>query len=225
MQRLSRHLSGETVAGTTPASGDWSLLKRTSWGVKPTQNKGENNEIGGSRMAQGATHGTVDVGGDVGTKFRWGQHDDFLASCFGAEWSGDSLTMGNERITFSLATYASDVGIASVVRGAQVGSWKMQIPNDGDITATVTFAGLGWESKADDTNFIKGEPVDSAGKLRYSFKAVSAVSLNGVAGGNGFVSTVLIFSSITNSRHSVVSGPARLMQEQIFRLLLHRPVR
>ncbi|HBE6615847.1 TPA: hypothetical protein KML68_004582, partial [Escherichia coli] len=42
----------ETVAGTTPASGDWSLLKRTSWGVKPTQNKGENNEIGGSRMAQ-----------------------------------------------------------------------------------------------------------------------------------------------------------------------------
>lgn len=43
----------ETVAGTTPASGDWSLLKRTSWGVKPTQNKGENNEIGGSRMAQG----------------------------------------------------------------------------------------------------------------------------------------------------------------------------
>ncbi len=176
----------ETVAGTTPASGDWSLLKRTSWGVKPTQNKGENNEIGGSRMAQGATPGTVDVGGDVGTKFRWGQHDDFLASCFGAEWSGDSLTMGNERITFSLATYASDVGIASVVRGAQVGSWKMQIPNDGDITATVTFAGLGWESKADDTNFIKGEPVDSAGKLRYSFKAVSAVSLNGVAGGNGF---------------------------------------
>ncbi len=176
----------ETVAGTTPASGDWSLLKRTSWGVKPTQNKSENNEIGGSRMAQGATPGTVDVGGDVGTKFRWGQHDDFLASCFGAEWSGDSLTMGNERITFSLATYASDVGIASVVRGAQVGSWKMQIPNDGDITATVTFAGLDWESKADDTNFIKGEPVDSAGKLRYSFKEVSAVSLNGVAGGNGF---------------------------------------
>lgn len=142
----------ETVAGTTPASGDWSLLKRTSWGVKPTQNKGENNEIGGSRMAQGATPGTVDVGGDVGTKFRWGQHDDFLASCFGAEWSGDSLTMGNERITFSLATYASDVGIASVVRGAQVGSWKMQIPNDGDITATVTFAGLDWESKADEGN-------------------------------------------------------------------------
>ena len=61
----------ETIAGTTPASGDWSLLKRTSWGVKPTQNKDENNEIGGSRMAQGATPGTVDVGGDVGTKFRW----------------------------------------------------------------------------------------------------------------------------------------------------------
>lgn len=43
----------ETVAGTTPASGDWSLLKRTSWGVKPTQNKGENNEIGGLGWLRG----------------------------------------------------------------------------------------------------------------------------------------------------------------------------
>lgn len=29
----------ETVAGTTPASGDWSLLKRTSWGVNPPRIK------------------------------------------------------------------------------------------------------------------------------------------------------------------------------------------
>ena len=43
----------ETVAGTTPASGDWSLLKRTSWGVKPTQNKGENNEIGAPGWLRG----------------------------------------------------------------------------------------------------------------------------------------------------------------------------
>lgn len=52
-------------------------------------------------MVQGRRPGTSDgVGGDVGTNFA-GHDDDFLASCFGAEWSGDSLTMGNERITFS----------------------------------------------------------------------------------------------------------------------------
>lgn len=67
---------------------------------KPTQNTSDNDEIGGSRMAQGKSLTTVDVGGDVGAKFRYGQHDDFLASCFGAEWVNDTLTMGNSRITF-----------------------------------------------------------------------------------------------------------------------------
>ncbi|MBA7854117.1 Ig domain-containing protein [Enterobacter sp. RHBSTW-00901] len=175
----------ETTPGITPA-GAWNLLKRSSWGVKPSQNTKDNDEIGGTRMAQGATLGTVDVGGDVGTKFRWGQHDAFLASCFGADWSGDSLTMGNDRITFSLATYASDIGVASISRGAQVSVWKMEVPNDGDITSTITFSGLDWDSKADDTSFIVGTATDNAGELRYSFKEVTGISLNGVDGGAGF---------------------------------------
>lgn len=176
----------ETTPGVTPAGISWNLLKRTSWGVGPSQNTSENNEIGGTRMAQGATLGTVDVGGDVGAKFRYGQHDDFLASCFGAEWAGNVLTMGNDRISFSLATYASDVGIASIVRGAQVSVFQLEVPNDGDVTATVTFAGLGWDSKADDTSYITGTPADNAGELRYSFKEVTAINLNGIDGGDGF---------------------------------------
>ena len=55
----------ETTPGITPA-GVWNLFKRTSWGVGPSQNTNDNDEIGGTRMAQGATLGTVDVGGDVG---------------------------------------------------------------------------------------------------------------------------------------------------------------
>ncbi|WP_410753545.1 phage tail tube protein [Citrobacter youngae] len=175
----------ETTPGITPA-GVWNLFKRTSWGVGPSQNTNDNDEIGGTRMAQGATLGTVDVGGDVGAKFRYGQHDDFLASCFGAEWAGNVLTMGNDRISFSLATYASDVGIASIVRGAQVSVFQLAVPNDGDVTATVTFAGLGWGSKADDTSYITGTPADNAGELRYSFKEVTAINLNGIDGGDGF---------------------------------------
>lgn len=175
----------ETTPGITP-SGVWNLFKRTSWGVGTSQNTNDNDEIGGTRMAQGATLGTVDVGGDVGAKFRYGQHDDFLASCFGAEWAGNVLTMGNDRISFSLATYASDVGIASIVRGAQVSVFQLEVPNDGDVTATVTFAGLGWDSKADDTSYISGTPADNAGELRYSFKEVTAINLNGIDGGDGF---------------------------------------
>lgn len=175
----------ETTPGTTPATGTWNLLKRSSFGVGPSQNMIDNDEIGGSRMAQGRSTGTVDVGGDVGAKFRWGQHDDFLASCFGSEWSNNVLNMGNDRIAFSVASYAEDIGVASIARGCQVGTFQLEIPNDGDITATVTFAGLGFDTKADDTSYFSN-PTDAAGELRYTFKQVTAISLNGVTGGDGF---------------------------------------
>ncbi|WP_336099272.1 phage tail tube protein, partial [Klebsiella pneumoniae] len=166
-------------------AGAWNLLRRSSFGLKPTQNTNDNDEITGDRMAQGVSRGTVDVGGDVGTRFRWNQHDDFLASCFGSEWLNNLLTMGNGRITFSVATFASDVGIAQIARGCQVGTFQMEIPGDGDITATITFAGLDWETKGDDTSYFT-TPVDLAGALRYSFKEVTNIRLNGVDGGTGF---------------------------------------
>lgn len=172
-------------ARITPTAGAWNLLRRSSFGLKPTQNTNDNDEIAGDRMAQGVSRGTVDVGGDVGTRFRWNQHDDFLASCFGSEWQNNELTMGNGRITFSVATFASDVGIAQIARGCQVGTFQMEIPADGDITATITFAGLDWETKGDDTSFFT-TPVDLAGALRYSFKEVTNIRLNGVDGGTGF---------------------------------------
>ena len=175
----------ETTPGVTPTTGPWNLLKRSSFGLGPTQNMIDNDEIGGSRMSQGRSPGTVDVTGDVATKFRWGQHDGFLASCFGSEWNNNVLTMGNDRITFSVASYAEDIGVASIARGAQVGTFQIEIPNDGDITATVTFASLGWDSKDDDTSYFT-DPVDDAGTMRYTFKQVTNINLNGVNGGDGF---------------------------------------
>jgi len=175
----------ETTPGVTPTNATWNLLKRSSFGLGPTQNMIDNDEIGGTRMAQGRSPGTTDVGGDVAMKFRWGQHDDFLASCFGAEWVNNVLTMGNQRITFSVASYAEDIGVASIARGAQVGVFQIDVPNDGDIEATVTFAGLGWDGNAEDTSFFTN-PVDNAGEMRYSFKQVTNINLNGIDGGDGF---------------------------------------
>ena len=91
--KVQSYFIRETTPGVTPTGIPWNLLKRTSWGVGPSQNTNDNDEIGGTRMAQGATLGTVDVGGDVGAKFRYGQHDEFLASCFGAEWAGTEKAM------------------------------------------------------------------------------------------------------------------------------------
>lgn len=174
----------ETTPGTTPDSPSWLLWKRTSNGLKPTQNMIDNAEIGGTRMANGKMPGTTDVGGDVVCKFRYGQHDLFLASCFGSDWANNVLSMGNDRIAFSVATLASDIGVASIATGCQVGTFKLEIPNNGDLQATITLSGLGWADKDDGTSYFSS-PTDADGKLRFSFKQVTAISLNGVSGGDG----------------------------------------
>lgn len=168
----------EVTPGITPP-GNWNVLTRVSFGLVPTYNTEENNEIGETRMSQGTAQTTVDVGGDIETKFRYGALDEFLASCFGANWVGNSLTMGNDRISFSIGAYDADVGIAAIARGAQVASLNIEIPNDNEITVTTTFAAIDWSDKADNTSFIVS-PQTGAAQRRYGFKDVTGLKINGV---------------------------------------------
>lgn len=199
----------ETTPGVTPA-GTWKILTRTSFGVTPTFNTTENNEISDNRMSQGTAQTTVDVGGDVETKMRYGALDEFMASCFGAEWSSNTLTMGNERITFSLSYFASDVGIAGIARGAQVSAMNIQIPADDEVTVTTTFAATGWEDKADDTRFDT-DPASDASQRRYSFKDVTNLKLNGIQVGDNNVcvdSFNLQFDNNVQTQRCIGNGDA-----------------
>lgn len=168
----------EVTPGITPP-GNWNVLTRVSFGLVPTYNSEENNEIGEDRMAQGTAQTTVDVGGDIETKFRYGALDEFLASCFGKDWAGNVLTMGNDRISFSIGAYDADVGIAAIARGAQVATLNIEVPNDNEISVTTTFAAIAWDDKADSTSFIVS-PQPEANQRRYGFKDVTGLKINGV---------------------------------------------
>lgn len=176
--KVSTAWKREVTPGITPP-GDWNVLTRVSFGLVPTYNTEENNEIGADRMAQGTAQTTVDVGGDIETKLRYGALDEFMASCFGAEWAGNVLTMGNERISFSIGSYASDIGVASIARGAQVATMNFEVPNDNEITVTTTFAAIDWADKADNTSYIVN-PAAEANQRRYGFKDVTGLKINGV---------------------------------------------
>lgn len=168
----------EVTPGITPP-GPWNVLTRVSFGLVPTYNTEENNEVGEDRMSQGTAQTTVDVGGDIETKFRYGALDEFLASCFGKDWAGNVLTMGNDRISFSIGAYDADVGIAGIARGAQVATLNIEVPNDNEITVTTTFAALDWDDKADNTSFAV-TPVTETNQRRYGFKDVTGLKINGV---------------------------------------------
>ena len=169
----------ETTQGVTPASG-WKELIRTSYGLGPTQNTAENNEISQNRMSQGTSATTVDVAGEVGQKWRYGGAiDDFLASCFGKDWVGDSLTMGDERISFSLASFASDVLVSSIARGAQVASMAFTFGTDDDITIATNFTAIGWDGKIDATPYFSSAAAEP-NAARYNFKDFVSLTLDGV---------------------------------------------
>ena len=197
----------EITPGITPP-GNWNVLTRVSFGLVPTYNTEENNEIGESRMSQGTAQTTVDVGGDIETKFRYGALDEFLASCFGANWSGNTLTMGNERISFSIAAYDADVGIAGIARGAQVDTINIEVPNDNEISVTTTFMATSWQDKADNTSFIVS-PAPEANQRRYGFKDVTGLKINGVQLGddNACVDTFnLQFANNSQTQRCIGNG-------------------
>ncbi|MBK3470454.1 Ig-like domain-containing protein [Pseudomonas carnis] len=197
----------EVTPGITPP-GNWNVLTRVSFGLVPTYNTEENNEIGETRMSQGTAQTTVDVGGDIETKFRYGALDEFLASCFGANWVGNTLTMGNERISFSIAAYDADVGIAGIARGAQVDTINIEVPNDNEISVTTTFMATSWDDKADNTSFIVN-PVSEVSQRRYGFKDVTGLKINGVQLGedNACVDTFnLQFANNSQTQRCIGNG-------------------
>ncbi len=173
----------EVTPGVTPPD-DWHTFTRISNGVTPTYNSEANNEIGADRMAQGTAMTTVDVGGDIESKWRYRALDEFMASCFGKNWVANVLTMGNDRISFSLATYAADIGVAGIARGAQVATMAFDFPGDNEITVTTTFAATSWSDRADDTSFIVNAQPEPA-QRRYSFKDISGLKLNDQQVGEG----------------------------------------
>ncbi|NQD74120.1 phage tail tube protein [Pseudomonas sp. CM27] len=168
----------EVTPGVTPA-GDWNVLTRISNGLMPTFNSEENNEIGFTRMSQGTAQTTVDVGGDIETKWRYGALDEFMASCFGKAWAANVLTMGDDRITFSIASYATDIGVSAIARGVQVATMNFDFPGDNEVTVTTTMAARSWDDKGDNTSFILNAQPETS-QRRFSFKDISGLKINGV---------------------------------------------
>ncbi|PLU99926.1 Ig domain-containing protein [Pseudomonas plecoglossicida] len=197
----------EVTPGVTP-SGDWNVLTRISNGLTPTYNSEENNEIGFDRMSQGTALTTVDVGGDIETKWRYGALDEFMASCFGKNWAGNVLTMGDDRITFSVASYATDIGLSAIARGVQVATMNFDFPGDNEVTVTMTMAARSWGDKGDNTSYIVNAQSEVS-QRRFGFKNISGLKINGVQVGedNACVSSFnLQFDNAVQTQRCIGNG-------------------
>ena len=177
--KITTAIVKEATAGVAPTAG-WLDLPRTSFGLKVSYGSNESNEIGSSRMSQAASAGTVNIGGDVGSKLRYSDlTDDLLASTFGSNWVDNKLTIGDENITFSLATTARDIGVHNLYTGCRVSQLALTIPNDNDISMTTTFAGTGYDDRYGGNPYYSILDEKSTTPTPFDFKNVVDAKING----------------------------------------------
>ena len=139
--KVVSHIIKEVTPGVTP-TGTWDTLRLTGNALTPTVNTAVSDEITDSRISQGSVATSTDIGGDLTAEFSFSSFDQLLEAAFYGAWTGDVLSVGDIRNTYSIAKGYSDVGVYSVFKGAHVSTFALDIPSDGKVTATFNMACL-----------------------------------------------------------------------------------
>lgn len=139
--KVVSHIIKEVTPGVTP-TGTWDTLRLTGNALTPTVNVAVSDEITDTRISQGSVATSTDIGGDLTAEFSFGSFDQLLEAAFYSTWTGDVLSVGDTRNTYSIAKGYSDVGVYSVFKGAHVSTFALDIPSDGKVTTTFNMACL-----------------------------------------------------------------------------------
>ncbi|MBZ3666644.1 phage tail tube protein [Pseudomonas monteilii] len=150
--QVTSYMITELSPGVTPATGAWDTLRLTGNTLSPTVNTQVSDEITDSRISQGSVVSSADIQGDLVGELSYGTFDKLLEAAFYGTWTGDVLTVGSTRRTFTVAKNFNDVNVYTLFRGMHVSVFALDIPSDGKITATFTMAGLDYADG--DTNTV-----------------------------------------------------------------------
>lgn len=140
--QVTSYLIPEVTPGVTPTTGAWDTLRLTSNTLSPTVNTQVSDEITDSRISQGSVVSSADIQGDLVGELSYGSFDKLLEAAFYGTWTGDVLTVGSTRRTFTVAKNFNDVSVYTLFKGMHASVFALDIPSDGKITATFTMAGL-----------------------------------------------------------------------------------
>ena len=181
--RVTSYLISETTPGLTPDTGAWDTLRLTSNTLSPTVNTQISDEITESRISQGSVASSADIQGDLVGELSYGSFDKLLEAAFYGTWTGDVLTVGDTRRTFTIAKNFNDVSVYTLFRGMHVSVFALDIPSDGKITATFSLAGLDYADGDTNTVATVNPPTTTPfmSNLNVGSITVDGVSLEGSA--------------------------------------------
>lgn len=191
--KIVTHYIKETVPGTTPAApaaGDWKTMRLTGNTLSPTPDTEVSDEITDSRISQGSVVTGLTIGGDLTGELSFGSFDEWLAALFYGTWTGNVLSIGDTRQTFSVQKGFTDIGVYSLFKGVHAASGSIDIPEQGKVVLTIGGQALDYADA--ETSFVTGAAAPTTTPFMSSL-AVGDILVDGVSlAGQACVSAINI---------------------------------
>lgn len=181
--KQTSYLIPEVTPGITPTTGSWDTLRLTSNTLSPTVNTQVSDEITESRISQGSVATSTDIQGDLVGELSFGSFDKLLEAAFYGTWTGNVLTVGDTRHTFTVAKNFNDVGVYTLFKGMHVSTFALEVPSDGKITATFGLAGLDYADGESNTVSSVNPPTTSPfmSNINVGTLTIDGQSMDGIA--------------------------------------------
>ncbi|WP_341959181.1 phage tail tube protein [Pseudomonas sp. RC10] len=181
--KATSYLISEVTPGVTPTTGNWKTLRLTGNTLSPKVNTQASDEITDSRVSQGSVATSVDIQGDLAAELSYGSFDELIEAAFYGTWTGDVLTVGDTRHTFTVAKNYNDVSVYALFKGMHVSKFALNIPSDGKITATFSLMGLDYADgeTSSVSNILAPTSTPFMSNINLGTILVNGVSLEGSA--------------------------------------------
>lgn len=175
----------ESTFGTQSAATG-QKLRRVSSTLALTKDVFTSNEVRPDQQIADMRHGAKRVAGQINGELSQATYDDFIAAALRSTWSGDEVTNGVLKPSFTIEQYYTDLDISESFKGCRIGDMSISVPATG--MATITFG-------------IQGQSMTaSTGNSAPVFASATAATTTGIMSGvNGTMSIDGAGSSIVTS--------------------------
>lgn len=165
--RHSMRMVEELLYGVTPDTPVFTPIRHTGTTLGLSKESLQSNELRDDRQIADFRGGAYNVAGDISIELSYGSFDEILEGLLGGTWTGDELTAGVVRRSYTIERYFADLAGADKpyhrFTGVEFNTLALQVNANAMITGTIGVLGSDMET---DTAIITGATYDAATTTR-----------------------------------------------------------
>tara|TARA_B100000700_G_scaffold189815_1_gene209174 strand:- start:41869 stop:42783 length:915 start_codon:yes stop_codon:yes gene_type:complete len=148
--QIATYLVPEDTVGTRPDPATFDTLRLTGNSMTPNVSVDQSSEIRADRMNSGGIITSQDFGGELAFEMSAGSFDKLLEAALWGTWATDVLEIGSDRHTFTAVKHYKDAGLWHTFTGVHIGTFSLEIPEEGKVTGTFGTMALDYEDASAD---------------------------------------------------------------------------